>query len=215
MTGHKLFAESFVTTSGQAWKVYLCSVLVVGLTGASATAWSWGLESPETVIVAMTSAGAALAVFGWACISIRCPRCSAKLMWLEVRRPQPMAWLHRLMAHRDCPECSYDPGRGQRSPSTSRDNAMRSLFGGYFHQDWRLAGETWGEVVHTYIREQSPADKLRQIATELRELATRFRSDQELLDYLNRELACDYLPEDPARVWVMKIADVIDEHLRS
>jgi hypothetical protein len=92
-----------------------------------------------------------------------------------------------------------------------RREPLRQFFGGYFHQDWDLAGDTWSAVLQDYFRHQPSVDELRRVSEGLRELLQEFRTDAELNSFLGRELACEYLPDPtPARDWVENLALAIE-----
>jgi hypothetical protein len=68
------------------------------------------------------------------------------------------------------------------------------LLGGYFHQDWDLAGPDWRAVVATYRAESDPQDPARA-AREIGTLLNATEDDGELERIVYDDFGCDfYLP---------------------
>jgi hypothetical protein len=88
---------------------------------------------------------------------------------------------------------------------------LRQFFGGYFHQDWDLAGSTSSDAVRAFLRETPQEDRLKNLADSLRGLLDSYSSDVSLQTYLAGELWCEYVPEGGrTRAWIRDLANEID-----
>jgi hypothetical protein len=58
-----------------------------------------------SLIIGFTVLAALL--FGWAMLSVRCPRCGVRLLWKAAREHSPGEWLRWLGELRRCPACEY------------------------------------------------------------------------------------------------------------
>jgi hypothetical protein len=100
--------------SGQYWKMWTWPVitwlgLVVLFMGVrqpapQADAPGWPLL---LIMIGLAIAGGSLI---WACLSIRCPACRAKLLWRAVRERGPQNSLFWILRIERCPACGNDGG---------------------------------------------------------------------------------------------------------
>lgn len=95
--------------SGQEWKLYLGVVLM--LTGVAITARAPSAGLPPLWEILMLLGGLTL-IFGagaWLALSVRCPRCSARWLWLAATTESAGGLLSGKFAPTKCPACGY-PG---------------------------------------------------------------------------------------------------------
>ena len=90
--------------SHQSWKFYVLAAFATAYAGVD----YW--VKPDSP-VSMGGPVLIFSVFAWACVSIRCPRCSAKWLWIAVSRPSTtyQGWNTRAA----CSECGW-PAEDQR-----------------------------------------------------------------------------------------------------
>lgn len=104
----RILRESIMENSNQSWK------LVVGFIGmfCGFFVMCFGLqrlEQPNAAAIVFTGIVAGLGAAIAACLSIRCPSCHARWLWLAVRSQDHLRWVSWLSAQRVCPRCGYDP----------------------------------------------------------------------------------------------------------
>ena len=73
--------------------------------------------------------------------------------------------------------------------------ALFQLFGGYFHQDWRLEHTTPAAALTAFI-DEAPPEAVREAASELQQLLELPLDDQALSRLLRDGFDCNYRPED-------------------
>ena len=73
------------------------------------------------------------------------------------------------------------------------ENLLYQFFSGYFHQDWRISGSTWQQVVDTFVNE-NPQHNIKAVHDELRRWLGAVADDRELAWKLTSVFACDYDP---------------------
>lgn len=97
---------SWLIATGQAWKLY---VTVSGFSGALGllTLAFFSLTSGGGQFMAFAACGLFLgaATFVWFTSAIRCPHCSAKLVWTMVASRPHSSWVIDLAALEHCPVC--------------------------------------------------------------------------------------------------------------
>jgi hypothetical protein len=93
--------------SAQQWKLYLGVLLM--LTGAAATARGPSIE-PGPVWPLLTIVGGLTLTFGagiWLVRSVRCPRCSARWLWMAATGESAGRLLSGLFTSTQCSVCGY------------------------------------------------------------------------------------------------------------
>jgi len=108
-------ASNWIIATGQAWKLY---VAVVGFSGALGllTAAFFSFAMRGGLFVALATCGVFLGVstFVWLTATLRCPRCSAKLVWTMAASRPHSSWIIDLAALEYCPQCKDRLVRGRR-----------------------------------------------------------------------------------------------------
>lgn len=113
-------ADSAVRKSSQGWK------LVAGLAGTFAGGFLLFLIGlpQENALAAIGGIVLGLGSFFAMCLSIHCPRCGARWMWIAVSKQQHLGLWNWLCAQKVCPKCGYDPGTGRYAPHHPTAPAM-------------------------------------------------------------------------------------------
>lgn len=110
-------SSSWIVTTGQAWKLY---VTVAGFTGALGllTAAFFSLTSGGRLFLAFGACGLFLgaATFVWFTAALRCPHCSAKLVWTMAASRPHSSWVIDLAALEHCPLCKARLDHAAESP---------------------------------------------------------------------------------------------------
>ena len=101
-----MLEKSYLRSSGQLWKLWLGLTLAV-LGWISIPLELAGYMGPGDAGSLLIVAGVSVAVCGfvWASISIRCPKCKARLLWRAVRKQSHKTWLVSLVTDSECPNC--------------------------------------------------------------------------------------------------------------
>lgn len=103
--------------TGQAWKLY---VAMAGFTGSLGllTAAFFSLASGGRQVMALAACGLFLgaATFVWFTATLRCPHCSAKLVWTMVASRPHSSWVMDLAALEYCPVCKARLDRVEAAP---------------------------------------------------------------------------------------------------
>jgi hypothetical protein len=99
---------------------------------------------------------------------------------------------------------------------TDRDARLHQFFGGYFNQDWDIAGaQSWMDVMNRYLKEHPRSQIVRlrgDLDSWLRETASGPNPERGL----PAEFGCDYDPRvdrSSDREWVQLLVDFIDDQL--
>jgi hypothetical protein len=118
-----MLEHSIITKTGQWWKFIVtfagfiagCILLLLGIRGG------FGLE-PNVVLV-LWGFGLAILFFPLFMISVRCPECGVRWIWLAARSKQIPGWLVWVFALQECPKCGAlgesKPRRSQSRPAKS------------------------------------------------------------------------------------------------
>jgi hypothetical protein len=100
--------NSFVTLSGQRWKIWTLAGLLI----AEAPLWlAVPLGMDRKVAPTLTLVGLALGLLtvAWAIQSLRCSRCRAKVLWLAMTTGSVGSWFSALATYNSCPACGFVP----------------------------------------------------------------------------------------------------------
>jgi hypothetical protein len=126
----RILRGSIIEKSNQTWKLVgglalLASGFSVMVVGLARLEHSTGFAL--TLLGMALGLGAAIATT----LSIRCPACGARWLWLAVNTQEHLQWLNWLSAQHVCPRCGGDPTRrsaqfqssvSEESPSHQRDS---------------------------------------------------------------------------------------------
>ena len=102
-----MFNDSIIKKSGQWWKAHIAfwglvaggGIMFIGLAN---------LDKKELAVsLALVGVILGLASFIYGCLSIRCPNCKARWIWLGVSGKSSNEWVHWLLSRSQCPECNY------------------------------------------------------------------------------------------------------------
>lgn len=109
--------DNVITRSGQGWKSTLGLILVVAtglvvMYGADDTA---DAIAASAVVATFTAVAIGLVVT----LSLRCPDCRARWIWIGLSHQDHNQWLRWLMTLQACPECGY------RGPADARGEPQR------------------------------------------------------------------------------------------
>ncbi len=97
-------------------------------------------------------------------------------------------------------------GRGDREFP-----ALYQLFGGYFHQDWKLEYSDWPEAVSAF-RDEAPPHLREDAVAEIARILAAGLDEQALDRVLYPGLECNFLPGArglTSRAWLEAVADII------
>ena len=117
-----MFAGSVISRSGQMWKLWLGGlVLLIGGIGMLlAIALIDSISHAQFACVMISSVVLCLGSLLFCCVSVRCPNCEARWMWMAISGQAHNAWLLWLMTLAQCPRCSASV-----SPSSDRRSCTR------------------------------------------------------------------------------------------
>jgi predicted membrane channel-forming protein YqfA (hemolysin III family) len=102
-----MFEKSFLKSAGQLWKVWLSIALAV-------VAWVCvlvvlggyvGDDPGRSMLIVVTGLFLAVGGFIWACRTVRCPACKARLLWMAASKQSHKTWLISLITQSQCPSC--------------------------------------------------------------------------------------------------------------
>jgi hypothetical protein len=102
-----VFGESLIVRSGQGWKAltFVCGSMLSALSFFSGLALFSGKQTTFALCLVFLGAGIFICSLLFACVSIRCPHCGARWVWLAVTRADAGHWISTLMAQRVCRAC--------------------------------------------------------------------------------------------------------------
>jgi hypothetical protein len=102
-----MFENSFLKSAGQLWKVWLSIALAVFASVCVLVVVKGyvGDDPGRSMLVVVTARLLAVSGFIWACISVRCPACKARLLWMAVSKQSHKTWLISLITQSECPSC--------------------------------------------------------------------------------------------------------------
>ncbi|MBS0661197.1 MAG: hypothetical protein JSR82_23510 [Verrucomicrobia bacterium] len=96
--------------------------------------------------------------------------------------------------------------------ASRRFHSLRTLLGGYLHEDWADEFDRWEEALAHYLR-QEPAAEVERCRVELRELVVTRRTDAELGAFC-QDLGCAYLPDGGWRKWLKAVLTQLERAAR-
>ena len=102
-----MFEKSFLKSNGQLWKVWLSITLAVfALVCVLVVLGGDAGDNPGgSMLIVVIGLVLAVGGFIWACISVRCPACKARLLWMAVSKQSHKTWLISLITQNECPSC--------------------------------------------------------------------------------------------------------------
>jgi hypothetical protein len=104
---------SFVSSSGQSWKVYLpmvAELIGVAMIIFEVVRLKQGHDMRPAVF--LTGMAIGIAAFVFPCLAVRCPNCGLRLYWYAVSKTGSDEWFKWVSSLTRCPECGCRPGRG-------------------------------------------------------------------------------------------------------
>jgi hypothetical protein len=96
-----------------------------------------------------------------------------------------------------------------------KQSIARSLFAGYFHQDWDIYDQDW-RIALTKMLPDFSVNDLEQLALEIHRLLT-IHSEQELEDMLYPTFGCYFVPAGAGltnREWFAELISIIENTLQ-
>jgi hypothetical protein len=104
-----MFDESFLKRTGQLWKLYLFMVLLgVGFAAVLFALTNRSGKSPEFLVINMLAGcGLCIATTVWVCLSVTCPGCKVRLVWLYMTKKSAANWFAALVYLTQCPACGH------------------------------------------------------------------------------------------------------------
>ena len=105
-----MFDKSYVKKAGQMWKLGVGFIVLL----ISSLLFLVGLNlatkgySDSFVIIALSGSVLGLSSFAWMVLSVKCPKCNAKLLWMQVANQSidnKGSWLFSL---EKCPVCGAE-----------------------------------------------------------------------------------------------------------
>jgi endogenous inhibitor of DNA gyrase (YacG/DUF329 family) len=113
-----MIRRSLLSSSGQLWKLYLSLILII-LGGVLLLVAGMNTEqlTPGSGFLLVFGAFSLMAIglLGGG-LSVRCPKCGAKLLWKAISEAPASRWLHWLVTLSECPVCGHNhPGTTEGS----------------------------------------------------------------------------------------------------
>ena len=102
-------AKSFIHETGQSTKIHIGIGAFVAMGGVLAYVMFHGRMSDAAVFASLTLIVCALGVGTWLCLTVRCPRCGVRILWLAVRSRPANDWFPWLISLTSCPKCLFAP----------------------------------------------------------------------------------------------------------
>lgn len=81
----------------------------------------WGLrqtEAPAGLGLTFTGIVVDLGAAVVTCLSIRCPHCGMRWIWIAVKSQEHLRWINWLIAQRVCPGCDREPSADKCASET-------------------------------------------------------------------------------------------------
>lgn len=101
-----MFDESLIVRSGQGWKALLVLCGSMLSLGSLLTGFLLLDDQPAlAVFFILGGVGIFVGSMLFACISIRCPHCGARWVWLSLKQEDVGDWLVAVVAQRVCRVC--------------------------------------------------------------------------------------------------------------
>jgi hypothetical protein len=99
----------FLEATGQARKLFVAIGLSIAIGAVLGWVFLYAQLTDDVVLLIPALVVGALILGIWLCLSIRCPRCKAKIVWIAVSRQSTQTWLFWLLQLTSCPKCNFDP----------------------------------------------------------------------------------------------------------
>ena len=103
-----MFDKSYVKAAGQMWKFYLFFMTfpLVGLALVfSALKGVAGENINLSIFLVLSGLSLGIAGFILGVVTVKCPKCGARLLWKAVKEQPSQNWLFWLMGLDKCPAC--------------------------------------------------------------------------------------------------------------
>lgn len=91
---------------------------------------------------------------------------------------------------------------------------LQQFLAGYFNQDWAEDHKNAIDVVRFFISE-TPTDAIEEVQAELKKLILAPKTEQELQDFLFKDLGCYYYYKNEwkdGKAWLNHIASFLENH---
>jgi DNA-directed RNA polymerase subunit RPC12/RpoP len=99
-------STSFLRSTGQLWKL----LLAISITVLVAVPLFVIGNYLRHMLVVMAGSVVTFAAFAWLVNSVKCPQCSAKVLWISASREPASDWTSgQVSAISRCPQCGYQP----------------------------------------------------------------------------------------------------------
>jgi len=109
--GVKLSDKSFLHRARQMWKLpaFLVAFPAVGLALMIALVWDV-VELPvrHSIVLYLSSLAVLVISYAWVLLTVRCPSCGARVLWLAVKTKTPGEWFNWVVDLESCPICGSD-----------------------------------------------------------------------------------------------------------
>lgn len=109
-------AANWIIVTGQAWKLYVALAGFIGsLVFMTLALFSLGMGGGRFMALVVAGIFLACTTFTWFSMVLRCPHCTARLVWTMVASRPHSSWMIDLAALDRCPVCDElldQAGRG-------------------------------------------------------------------------------------------------------
>jgi hypothetical protein len=111
-----MFRKSVISKTRQVWKLSVSFTveMLAGVGMMYAQSQIGVLSSSDFTLIMLSSVVLGLSAFAFGCLSVRCPECRTRWVWMAVSKQHTDAWLPWLMSLSACPSCPA------AAPSTDR-----------------------------------------------------------------------------------------------
>lgn len=106
-----VFTQSFLARSNQQWKLAVGFACLVTGFGVVLMAVTGSVRTDDTGFVLLLLSGFGLMIVAalWSSLSIRCPNCRGKFLWIAVSQEELGNWGRVLLTRCNCPVCGHLP----------------------------------------------------------------------------------------------------------
>jgi len=103
-----MFKNSIIRKAGQ-WNKFVFLSLVEILGGVLLFAGLSTLENTKlSFMLGISGTIIGLLAFAILCVSLRCPHCGARWMWMAVSKVNSPIWQERVVGLSSCPKCKFE-----------------------------------------------------------------------------------------------------------